>query len=429
MSATPAGLARRYALLTALRWLPVGLTIPVNVLLLQARGLDLAAIGGLYAIFGIVTVALELPTGGLADVVGRRWVLMAAALATALSMAVIAVAQEVPWFALAMVLGAIGRALGSGPLDAWYVDTTHGMDPDGPVRRGLAWAQSAEALGLGLGAVIGGLLPSLAIWLWPNLTSGALIALSIPVLAAAALMFANAVAVFLVVHEERPAWTGVRSIIGGVPGTVRDGVRLGVGDPLLRRLMVRAGLLGVVLAGIELLAPGTFAALLGGEAQASRAYGIFAAAAFGASAAGAALAPAVAMRLGAGARAAAIASFAAGVSVLLVGAPFLAVAGAGYIGVYLLLGITGPLTSELLHARVSAAQRTTLLSVESLSLQVGGVVANLGLGSIVVATSLGWGFAVIAVALFASSALLIGRPFRHVAVADIARPVAAGEAA
>ena len=59
----------------------------------------------------------------------RSW--SAAALATAVSMAVTAVAQDIPWFALAMVLGAIGRALGSGPLDAWYVDTTHALDPDG----------------------------------------------------------------------------------------------------------------------------------------------------------------------------------------------------------------------------------------------------------------------------------------------------------
>ena len=248
--------------------------------------------------------------------------------------------------------------------------------------------------------------------LWPALTSGRLIALSVPVLAAAALMFANAMAVLVVVHEERPAWTGVRAIVGGVPATIRDGLRLGVGDPGLRRLLVRAGLLGVVLAGIELLAPGTFAALLGGEAKASGAYGIFAAAAFGASAAGAVIAPALATRLGGGARAAAVASVAAGCSVLLVGAPLLAGVGAGYIGVYLLLGIAGPLTSELLHARVSAAQRTTMLSVESLALQVGGVVANLSLGAVVVATSLGVGFALIAVALFAGGGLLLGHTFR-----------------
>jgi MFS family permease len=428
MPATPAGLVRRFALLSALRWFPIGLTIPVNILLMQARGLDLAAIGGLYAIYGIVTIALELPTGGLADVVGRRTVLVAAAIATTLAMLLAAVAQDPAWFALAMVLGATGRALGSGPLDAWYVDATHALDPRASVRQGLARGQAAEALALGLGAVIGGFLPSICVAIWPTLTSGPIIGLSVPLLVGAAMTAANGVAVVLVVREQRPAWVGARAIAGGIPSTIRDGLRLGLGDPMLRRLMVRAALLGVVLAGIELLAPGTFAALLGGEEQASRVYGIFAATAFAANAAGSALAPALAHRLG-GARAAALASFAAGAAILLVASPVLALVGAGYVAVYLFLGVGGPLTSELLHGRVEAAQRTTLLSVESLALQVGGVVANLSLGAIVVATSLGWGFACIAAAMFAGGALLLSRPFRQTPVGDEhARPVPAGEA-
>jgi MFS family permease len=428
MPATPAGLVRRFALLSALRWFPIGLTIPVNILLMQARGLDLAAIGGLYAIYGVVTIALELPTGGLADVMGRRTVLVAAAVATTVSMLIAAFAQDAPMFALALTLAATGRALGSGPLDAWYVDATHAIDPEASVRHGLSRGQAAEALALGLGAIIGGLLPAICLSIWPSLTSGPIIGLSVPLLVAAAMTAANGVAIVLVVHEQRPAWIGARAIAGGIPSTIRDGLRLGLGDPLLRRLMVRAALLGVVLAGIELLAPGTFAALLGGEEQASRVYGIFAATAFAANAAGSALAPAVARRLG-GARAAALASFAAGAAILLVASPFLALVGAGYVAVYLMLGVGGPLASELLHGRVAAAQRTTMLSVESLALQVGGVVANLSLGAIVVATSLGWGFACIAAAMVAGGALLLTRPFRQAAaVVDLARPAPAHEA-
>ena len=177
MPATPAGLVRRFALLSALRWFPIGLTIPVNVLLMQARGLDLAVIGGLYAIYGIVTIALELPTGGLADVVGRRTVLVAASIATTVSMLVAAVAQDVPWFALAMVLGATGRALGSGPLDAWYVDATHALDPEASVR--VAWRAArrrgarARARGGHRRAPAGDRLA-----IWPSLASGPIIGLS-----------------------------------------------------------------------------------------------------------------------------------------------------------------------------------------------------------------------------------------------------------
>ena len=209
MPATPAGLVRRFALLSALRWFPIGLTIPVNILLMQARGLDLAAIGGLYAIYGIVTIALELPTGGLADVVGRRTVLVAAPIATTVVDARGRGRAGHPRGSpLAMVLGATGRALGSGPLDAWYVDATHAIDPEASVRQGLSRGQAAEALALGLGAVIGGLLPSICLAIWPTLTSGPIIGLSVPVLLAAAMTAANGVAIVLVVHERRPAWVG-----------------------------------------------------------------------------------------------------------------------------------------------------------------------------------------------------------------------------
>jgi hypothetical protein len=409
------GLVRRFAFLTALRWFPVGLYIPVAVLLMQARGLDLATVGGLYAIYGIVTVALELPTGGLADVVGRRVVLVVAAATTALSLAIGAFAQVPETFAIAMVVGAVGRALGSGPLDAWFVDAVHAIDPEMSVRGGLSRAASGEALALGLGAIIGGLLPGLATWIWPAMPSAGnatLVTLSVPALAAAALMACYGLAVVLVVHEVRPPWGGARALVLGVPGTVRDGLRLGLGDGILRRLMARSALLGMVLAGVELLSPGTFAGLLGGEEQATGAYGFLAAAAFTASALGAGLAPLAAARLGGGARAAAVMSWLAAPAAMAVAIPFIGVAAAGYIAIYLLLGVGGPLTSELLHSRVGAGQRTTMLSVESLALQAGGVVSNLLLGTLVVATTAGVGFLVIAVALLAAGALLFGIPDR-----------------
>ena len=63
-------------MLSGLQWLPVGLVIPVLVLMLRARGLELPVIGGLFAVYTIVVIVLELPTGSLADVLGRRHTLV-----------------------------------------------------------------------------------------------------------------------------------------------------------------------------------------------------------------------------------------------------------------------------------------------------------------------------------------------------------------
>ena len=56
---------RRFVLLTALRWLPVGFVVPVTVLLAASRGLSPVEIGLAFTAHGVVIVLLELPTGGL----------------------------------------------------------------------------------------------------------------------------------------------------------------------------------------------------------------------------------------------------------------------------------------------------------------------------------------------------------------------------
>src|SRR4030095_6194599 len=57
---TPRQAQRRYVGLTALRWLPIGISAPITVLLMTARGLSPADIGAVIAAYGVVTLLLEL---------------------------------------------------------------------------------------------------------------------------------------------------------------------------------------------------------------------------------------------------------------------------------------------------------------------------------------------------------------------------------
>jgi hypothetical protein len=59
-------LRRRYVCLAALHYFPVGVIMPVTVLMLDARGYSIGTIGVLYAVFMVLVEVLELPTGGLA---------------------------------------------------------------------------------------------------------------------------------------------------------------------------------------------------------------------------------------------------------------------------------------------------------------------------------------------------------------------------
>ena len=132
------------------------------MLQLRARGIELPVIGALFAVYTIVVIVLELPTGSFADVLGRRRTLILSRILNIASLLGMAVATDVVQFGFVMALGGIARALQSGPLEAWYVDAVRAADPEADVRRGISRAGSAEAAALATGAVVGGLLPSLA---------------------------------------------------------------------------------------------------------------------------------------------------------------------------------------------------------------------------------------------------------------------------
>ena len=86
---------------------------------------------------------------------------MGAAL-TAASLGVFAVAQSVPAFMASVAALGTGRALISGALEAWYVDSLRALDPAAPLAPGLSRGTAAEALALGFGALVGGAVVSLA---------------------------------------------------------------------------------------------------------------------------------------------------------------------------------------------------------------------------------------------------------------------------
>jgi MFS family permease len=79
---TPEQARRRFVGLTALRWIPAGAAVPVTVLLATERGLSPTDIGLAISVYGVVTLLLELPTGGLADAIGHRPVLAVSGLFT-----------------------------------------------------------------------------------------------------------------------------------------------------------------------------------------------------------------------------------------------------------------------------------------------------------------------------------------------------------
>jgi MFS family permease len=77
-------------------------------------GLSDAEISGLFALWSAVGIAAEVPSGALADRIGRRTALVCGALLQAVGYACWTVLPGLPGFAAGFVLWGLGGALGSG---------------------------------------------------------------------------------------------------------------------------------------------------------------------------------------------------------------------------------------------------------------------------------------------------------------------------
>ena len=139
----------------------MGLTVAVVALALTDRGMDLFQISLLFGIYSITTMAMELPFGGLADNIGRKPVFLAAVVASLISLALFLSTRDFHVLALSFAFIGFGRALRSGTLDAWFVETFKAVAPNVDLQPALAKAQWANAMGLAVGAVLGGILPDL----------------------------------------------------------------------------------------------------------------------------------------------------------------------------------------------------------------------------------------------------------------------------
>ncbi|MFD9518123.1 MFS transporter [Streptomyces sp. NPDC059979] len=390
----PPAACRRYVTVSVLFWLPLGLAISPLVLLFTERGMALVAITAFFAAHSLTAAVLELPTGGLSDVVGRRTVLAAAGLLN-LAALTLAALGTTPWvLALGLTLMGAGRALSSGPAEAWFVDTVQAHSgPGAELRTGLARGSSATSAALAAGTLLGGGLP----WLFglvPGLgtrlgeaTSGLVLPLSLPLLLGAAVEVVFVLYVLTALPEPpRPPAT-LRGVVRDVPATVIGGLQLAGRDALVRRVLLSAAATGAALAALELLTPGRAAGLTGTSESGAVLFAGLACAGFVCSALGSHFAPVVARLAGSGERAvttslgiSAGGLFLLAATVAAASPVALGLAAAGYGLVYFGLGSAGPSENDLLHRRVASSGRATALSTQSLAMQLTAALAGLAVG-------------------------------------------------
>lgn len=135
---------------------------------LQEQGLSIEQIGLLRILFFATIVVCELPTGMLADRIGRILATKISVLFCAAGYAAYFGSSGFTGFSVAVVLTGIGFALHSGSLEAWAVDALHREDPAYPLEQLFSKGKQAETQGMICGALLGALIATVymkGIWL------------------------------------------------------------------------------------------------------------------------------------------------------------------------------------------------------------------------------------------------------------------------
>jgi MFS family permease len=361
---TPTAVRRAFLLLSFTRCFPSGLVIGVITLWFLERGLTISQALLAFSLQGIVVFLLELPTSGFADAFGRRPLLVAAAVVNVVASAALILAHSFWTFVLAAGLQGVFRALDSGPLEAWYVDTVHTTEPGVDVDRALSSQGVVAGGSIALGALISG-----GLILWDPLTGHS--ALLLPLLCWAGLNVIHLIAVVVLMDE--PPRDGDGSMLARAlsstweaPRVIRDGLGLLRHNRVLLTVVLVEVFMTIGLVVFEIFQPIRLAELVGGEEQAGALMGPVAAVGWGVFAVGSALAGFASGRIGV-ARTAILARVLNGLGAVtmgLVAGPAALVA--AYLFTYALHGTGGPMHQTLLHREALARNRATVLSINSM---------------------------------------------------------------
>lgn len=375
-------LLRRFLALIALRWLPVGFLMPIFVLVPLSRGLSLTEIGVVFAAQGLVVLALELPTGGLSDALGRKPVLLIASAVAIMSMALFTVADSAGLFIVAMVLQGVYRALDSGPLEAWFVDATLAADPKAEIEHSLGRSSAAASIAIAVGSLVSGGL--VALHPFPAVDP-----LLLPLLVALVLHVVQPIAIAALMTEEaRPRNVdAVVASIRSVPAIIGQGLGLLRSSRVLLGLILVEASWGFAMVTFESLFPIRLSGLVGGTDAAAAIMGPVGSAAWFASAGGAAGIVLVSRRIGV-ARSAALLRVVQGVTVIAMGliAGVIGVITA-YLACYTAHGASDPMHTTLLHRQVDGPHRTTVLSMNSMIGQPAAAIGGIVLAALADGTS------------------------------------------
>ncbi len=234
-------------------WFTIGIIVPIMTLFLLEKGFTLIQVGLSFAAYSATTVLLELPTGGLADSIGRKKVYLLALSLTLIGSIALIFLSSFPGILLCFILQGASRSLSSGTMDAHFIDEFYKIDPNVNLQEEMAKIGIFIPLALGLGSLIGGFLPmTLGV-----LTEGSFLnsIYSANYLAYILAIIIQFFSTYFLVKEEKKSGEQ-NTIIAGfkkVPEVISTSVNYGIKHPVILLLLLTGFAWGFSISGLEQL--------------------------------------------------------------------------------------------------------------------------------------------------------------------------------
>ncbi len=371
MTASAQTVQRTYLLLTLLTTLAASFIWGVNTLFLLDAGLSNAEAFAANAFFAVGQVIFEIPTGVIADTRGRQFSFLLGALtllaSTLLYLVMWQINAPLLGWAVASILLGLGFTFFSGATEAWLVDALTATGFNGTLESVFGRAQTIGGAAMLTGSVLGGVIAQIS-------------NLGVPYILRAAMLGVTFVVAFRFMHDlgfkpDRTATplAAVRTVFNGA-------VNAGLRNPPVRWLMLASPFTaGVGFYGFYALQP--YLLELYGDKSAYGIAGLAAAIVAGAQIVGGLSVGRVRRLFKRRTDALIIGSVANVVLLLLIGVTTsFAIALVLLVGWALVFALESPLRQAFINGLIPSEQRATVLSFDSLTGSVGGVIAQPALG-------------------------------------------------
>jgi MFS family permease len=223
-------LIHRYYTYAGIYTLAASVIWGINTLFLLDAGLSVAEVFIANAAFSIGVVLFEIPTGVVADTIGRRTSFLLSLIVLAFStlgyVALAAVEAGLIAFSLASILMGLGFTFYSGAMEAWLVDGARDLGYDGDMDGIFANGQIVGAGAMLVGTIGGGFLGQ--------------IDLALPFVVRSALLVALFILAYFGMHDIgfTARTVALRSVPAEAAIVARQGIRYGWRSRPLRMIMI-----------------------------------------------------------------------------------------------------------------------------------------------------------------------------------------------